>query len=318
MTTFADATMPAAAFARQHDQAKPNGEVKSRPIVAVSSTALLTMEMPPRKVFMSPWVAAQSISMLYAYRGTGKTFFLMSVALSLASGTPFLGWHVPEPRRVAYIEGELPGFMLKERFKLLGTHDNLTVVNPELQPDLFLPHLAAEATQQAFEPIIAANDVVMLDSLATLAPCSFDKDSEVWASLQPWFLSIRRRGKALVFAHHTNRAGTQRGISAREDVLDFVIKLEGLSEDRSCHFALTYEKTRQFEPGADPGKIFQPFEAQLVNGQWTTKAEDTGQLMTVADLTLEGKPIRKIAEITGLAKTTVNRLQKQARARGIL
>jgi putative DNA primase/helicase len=169
-----------------------------------------------------------------------------------------------------------------------------------------------------FDPIVAANDVLILDSLATLAPCSFDKDSENWAHLQPWFLSIRRRGKALVFAHHTNRAGTQRGISAREDVLDFVIKLEKDGDDRRCRFTVSYDKTRQFDRNADPQKLFAPFDAELSNGEWTATAHDTSQLLAVADLTLEGKPIRKIAEITGLPKTTVNRLQKQARSKGIL
>jgi putative DNA primase/helicase len=289
------------------------------PITAIPSTDLLNMKIPPREIYLSPWIAAQSISMVFANRGTGKTFFLMSTALALASGSSFLGWTTTAPRKVAYIEGELPLASLQDRCRMLGSHPNLTIVNPELQPDLYLPHLSTEAAQQLFDPIVTAHDVLILDSLATLAPCSFDKDSENWAHLQPWFLSIRRRGKALTFAHHTNRAGTQRGISAREDVLDFVLKLEKASEDdRRCHFTVSYEKTRQFDPTADANKLFATFDAELCNGEWRTTAHDTSQLLAVADLTLEGKPIRKIADITGLPKTTVNRLQKQARAKGIL
>jgi putative DNA primase/helicase len=294
---------------------KPNGAAKGG-IVGISSTDLLNLQLPPRTILMSPWMAAQSISMVFAGRGTGKTFFFMSAGLALASGTPFLGWQVPKPLRVLLVEGELPGFMLQERFRLLGTHPNLTVVNPELQPDMFLPHLATEKAQQELNPWIDDHDVVLLDSLATLAACAFDKDSETWASLQPWFLSIRRRGKALAFGHHTNRAGSQRGVSSREDVLDFMLKLENLSEDddRRCHFRVSFEKTRQLDPAAT-GKEFEPFEALLSDGVWTVRAEDKGPMMAVIDLTLEGKTVRQIAEITGLAKTMVNRLQQQARER---
>jgi hypothetical protein len=297
---------------------KPNEPAQTKAIKAVALPDLLKMDIPPRPIFLDPWIAAQSISMVFAHRGTGKTFFLMSTALSLASGSSFLGWTAPAPRKVAYIEGELPVVLIQDRWRMLGSHPNLTIVNPELQPDLYLPHLAAEETQQLFEPIVAANDVLILDSLATLAPCSVDRDSENWANLQPWFLSIRRRGKALIFAHHTNRGGTQRGISAREDVLDFILRLEGLGEDHRCHFTLTYEKTRQFDRNADPKKLFETFDAELCDGEWVRRTHDASQLLAVADLTLEGKTIRKIADELGLPRTTVNRLQKQARAKGIL
>ena len=82
---------------------------------------------------------------------------------------------------------------------------------------------------------------------------------------------------------------------------------------------MSYEKTRQFDRTADPEKLFAPFDAELCNGEWVRHVHDPSQLLAVVDLTLEGKSIRKIAEFTpGLPKTTVNRLQKQARAKGKL
>jgi putative DNA primase/helicase len=300
-------------------QGKPNGSADSRaPIVGMLSTSLLTMQIPLREIYLSPWIAAQSISMVFASRGTGKTFFLLSTALALASGTPFLGWEVTRPLKVLYVEGELPLASLQDRCRVLGVHENLTIINPELQPDLYLPHLATEQAQALFDPIIAEHDVTILDSLSTLAPCSFEKDSDNWVQLQPWFLSIRRRGKALIFAHHTNRAGTQRGISNREDVLDFVIKLDRDGEDKRCHFRLNFTKTRQFDPNADADKLFATLDVELNNGEWTARPEDKSMIMAVADLTLDGKAIRKIAEELKIPKSTVNRLQKEARTRGIL
>jgi len=104
----------------------------ANPITAIASNDLLSMQIPPREIFLSPWIAAQSISMVFANRGTGKTFLLMSTALALASGTSFLGWSATAPRKVAYVEGELPLASLQDRCRMLGSHPNLTIVNPEL------------------------------------------------------------------------------------------------------------------------------------------------------------------------------------------
>jgi hypothetical protein len=312
------ASTSAAQFLKAHHKPNGGGNDQANPIVGIKSTELLNIDIPPREIFLAPWIAAQSLAMVFANRGTGKTWLMLSTGLALARGSDFLSWTASRPCKVAYVEGELPLALLQSRLRMLGAHENLTLINPELQPDLFLPHLASEQAQNLFEPIIVAHEVILLDSLATLAPTSLDTDSTTWASLQPWLLSIRRRGKAAVFAHHTNRAGTQRGVSNREDVLDFVLKLENVSEDRCCRFKITFEKTRQFDQRVDPSASFAPLEAELRDGKWVSNPEDQSQLMLVVDLTLENKPIRKIADITGLPKTIVNRLQKEARARGIL
>ena len=80
----------------------------TKAIAAIPSPDLVEMQIPPRQIFLAPWIAAQSISMVFATRGTGKTFFLMSTAAALASGSTFLGWPASAPRKVAYVEGELP------------------------------------------------------------------------------------------------------------------------------------------------------------------------------------------------------------------
>jgi RecA-family ATPase len=53
--------------------------------------------------------------MLYAPRGIGKTLLGLSMGLAVASGGPLLRWSVPNPRRVLYIDGEMPLACLQER-----------------------------------------------------------------------------------------------------------------------------------------------------------------------------------------------------------
>jgi hypothetical protein len=95
-----------------------------------------------------------------------------------------------------------------------------------------------------------------------------------------------------------------------------VIKLGRPTDATSAdgaRFIVTFEKARGVL-----GKIGEPFEAMLADGIWTMTEDDRDQLDVVVDLTLDRKSIRKIAEITGLPKTRVNRLQKIARERGML
>ena len=63
----------------------------------------LLRELPPREVLMSPWLLSQSLNMVYAWRGVGKTHFSMNVAYAVASGGSMFGrWQADKPCRLAY------------------------------------------------------------------------------------------------------------------------------------------------------------------------------------------------------------------------
>ncbi len=52
---------------------------------------------------MSPWLLSQSLNMVYAWRGVGKTHFSMNVAYAVASGGSMFGrWQADKPCRLAY------------------------------------------------------------------------------------------------------------------------------------------------------------------------------------------------------------------------
>ena len=64
---------------------------------------------------MSPWLRKQHLAMVYAKRGVGKTHFALGVAYAVAAGAKFLSWQAEKPRKVLYIDGEMPGPAMKER-----------------------------------------------------------------------------------------------------------------------------------------------------------------------------------------------------------
>jgi RecA-family ATPase len=54
--------------------------------------------------------------MLYAGRGTGKTFVSVGMSHAVVTGLPFLRWKAPKPRRVLHIDGEMAAVELRSRF----------------------------------------------------------------------------------------------------------------------------------------------------------------------------------------------------------
>ncbi len=92
---------------------------KSEPLKVVDAHTFLGLNLPVRETLLSPWLLAQSLSMIYARRGTGKTMLALSLSYALASGADVLGWQAPKPRKVLYIDGEMLAAPLQER---LGGH----------------------------------------------------------------------------------------------------------------------------------------------------------------------------------------------------
>jgi putative DNA primase/helicase len=82
---------------------------------AISSVEFMDIVFPPREFIIEPWLETASLAMVYAKRGVGKTRFMMSVAYAIARGQSFLDWNIAQPRRVLYVDGELPGTLLQQR-----------------------------------------------------------------------------------------------------------------------------------------------------------------------------------------------------------
>mgnify|MGYP001586493662 CR=1 FL=1 len=63
------------------------GESDASRIVVVSLMDFVTREIPPRERILAPWLLTQSLNMVYAWRGIGKTHVALGIAYATASGT---------------------------------------------------------------------------------------------------------------------------------------------------------------------------------------------------------------------------------------
>jgi putative DNA primase/helicase len=273
---------------------------------------LLKTEFPPRSHMLAPWLPDKGSAMIYGTRGIGKTWIALGVAHVISSGGEFLCWRAPRPRRVLYIDGEMPAATLQERYAAVVAasrrdvpRENFRLLAADVQQD-GLPDLADPDAQRFYEPAIKDAELVIVDNLSTIARGLRENEADAFGPVQSWLLALRAADRSVLLVHHAGKGGGQRGTSRKEDVLDTVISLSrptGCSASEGARFELRFTKNRGFW-----GLDAEPFEARYADGQWTTAAivaEDSDEAL--AALRADGFSVRQIAERTGVSKSEVQR-----------
>jgi hypothetical protein len=278
----------------------------------LTADELLTTEFPPRNLLMDPWLPEKGLTMIHALRGVGKTWVALGTANAVASGGEFLRWKAPSPKRVLYIDGEMPMSLLKDRFaRVVGEAKtevpgpNFRLVAADYQPD-GLPDLADPDAQQFYADVVADADLIVLDNYSTLAHGLKENEADSFAPIQGWLLAQRAAGRSVLAVHHSGKGGAQRGTSRKEDTLDTVISLthpSGYSAAEGARFEVRFTKNRGFW-----GTDAEPFEARFAEGKWTTSeiAADESDI-EIKTLRAEGRTVREIEKLTGMSRSTVSR-----------
>jgi hypothetical protein len=298
----------------------------TKTLTAITLSDFLAMEIAPQEAILEPWLNSKSLNMLHAKRGVGKTYMGLSIAYAVASGTAYLKWKAPKPRKVVYLDGEMSSFSLQSRLKAISeatpceSHllQNLRIFTPDLQ-DGPIPDLADQQWHVAVRDFIEDAELVIVDNLSCLARSGGpENDADSWNVLADWALKLRREGVAVLFMHHSGKSGQQRGTSRKEDILNVVINLKHPAEyspEMGATFEVHFEKGRELF-----GENSKPFIAKLVSKEavhlWeVTDMEDSNYDQVIIKSNLGLSPGDIAAEL-GLSKTTISRHQKRAREEG--
>lgn len=309
-----------------------SGDVSSIPLVAAQRHAgiqaitvadFLKRPIPPRALILDPVLPEQGLAMLFAQRGIGKTHVALSMGYAIASGGSFLRWRAPRPRQVLFVDGEMPASAMQARIAAIvaGAAQQppdpkyFRLITPDLLPiDVAIPNIAKRAGQEMIDGAMEDADVLILDNLSALARGLRENEADDWFPIQEWLLSLRRAGKSVVIIHHAGRAGSPRGTSKREDVLDTMISLrrpDGYSSEEGARFIVELTKARGVH-----GLEARPFEARLetIDGaaKWTARDIEDEQEARVMTLSEDGMSVREIATETGIPKSTVHRIVRRA------
>jgi putative DNA primase/helicase len=287
----------------------------------------LARPFPPREMTLGPILPQQGVAMLYAPRGCGKTHVALGMGYTVATGTAFLEWKAPKPRKTVYIDGEMPAVVMQERIAAIVAASQTEPPDPGffriMTPDLFdgpIPNLGTPEGQFAIDQAIEDAEFVIFDNLSALVRGARENEADGWQVVQDYLLLLRRRGVTVLMVHHAGKGGNQRGTSRREDVLDTVIALRRPADyeaSQGARFEVHIEKGRDIV-----GDDAKAFEAQLEVKDnaaiWTTRAVEDAELQRIVDLkNNEDMSVRDIAEATGMPKSSVQRRLNKAKALGL-
>jgi len=286
----------------------------------------LSREFPPRVSLLNPWLPTQGLAMVYAPRGIGKTFFSLGVAYAVSSGGCFLRWSAPEPQGVLFIDGEMPGVVLKERLARMVVSCNeepqapFRIVTPDLQENGMID-LARAEDQAELSNHLKDISLIIIDNLSTLVRTGRENDAEGWLPIQAWALAQRAAGRSVLFVHHSGKGGSQRGTSRREDVLDTVINLRhpgDYSPDKGALFEVHFAKARGIY-----GEDTKPFVAKLCKDstgrqEWNIQDLEQSTAEKVATLLNDGIPQKEIPEMLAISKGAVSKAKKRAQTLGLI
>lgn len=295
--------------------------------VMVGVDGLMSARFPPRERLLSPWLLSQSLSMIYAPRGIGKTHVALGISYALASGGQFLGWTADKPVRVAYLDGEMPGADLRERVSRIAEAADkvaepgfLQFMTPDLQPNGIMPNLYTALGQDDIVDAVGDARVVIVDNISALVRGGKENEGESWQPVAEWALSMRSSGRSVLFIHHAGKGGQQRGTSKREDLLDTVIALRRPTDytpDQGARFEVHFEKARALY-----GEDVAPIEAAMIDGpdgkqEWTLRSAADGlddSLVEMMELGLsQGEAARELGVHRSTVIRTLKRLQEDGR-----
>lgn len=273
-----------------------------------------------REYILEPIMPVKGLAMVYAPRGLGKSWVALTMAYAIATGRiAFDRWTAPRARIVLYLDGEMSMEMIQERLNAVAAgfgdpepSSNLKLCCADDQ-DTPIPSLATSEGQDLIRSLLGGAEVLVVDNLATLATGASENSTEGWASLQNFFLDLRRKGHSVLIVHHSGKNGDQRGSSAREDVLDTSITLkrsEGHNSKDGVRAEVHLTKTRGFA-----GRDAEPFEIRLLCedgvARWECRQDEDDRIRKIRPHLETEMSYRDIEEATGIPKSTVERLAKK-------
>lgn len=291
---------------------------------AITWRDFMALKIAPRKALLAPWLMEASINMVFADRGVGKTYFSLGCASALATGKSFLKYEAEEPISVLYLDGEMQAQLMQQRLaSFMGDEmAKFMLVTPDFQPTGEMPDLGTSGGMKAIDDLIEKTDpkVIFVDNLSTFIRTGNENEGESWLPVQNWAVKHRSKGRALVFVHHTNKEGKQRGSHRKEDVMDTVINLKRpddyLSGQEGARFVVHFTKNRCLpaEDIKDIEAVLKPLES---GSEWSWQYSESGYELA-AKLLKSGFSQNEVAEELGVTKGTISKWKQKAREARLL
>ena len=250
--------------------------------------------MPPSDRLLGDLLTTTSRLFLVSRTGLGKTMLGFAIACGIASGRGFLHWQSGRPARVLYVDGEMPGELIKSRsidaLRRAGMPPppgNLLIYSRDTEEEFakqfptlgMMPPLNTEAGHNfvlALIDAIGGVDIVIFDNVMSLV--AGDHREEVpWNETLPLVGKLTARRIGQIWLDHTgHNTERQYGSSTKAWRFDAVGVMTPLPDDqRGRHevaFTLSFEypgKARRRTP--DNWQDFETCTIRLKDDRWTSE-----------------------------------------------
>lgn len=207
-----------------------------------------------RPYVLAPVIAEETITLMYARTGIGKTWLALSLAAAVAHGTVLFGeWRANAPGKVLYVDSEMTSQTLQTR---IGVVSRMTFGGKRLARKHHSNFLSISRNRSASDiekfkkevtEYVASEGVklVVLDNLTAFT--QHNDSAKAWEETHAWIDTLRELKCAILVVHHENRAGGQRGTSATTNAVDNVLHLVDPKAPKKSG------KDGSAEPAADGG-----------------------------------------------------------------
>ena len=276
---------------------------------------------------VAPWLYPQDTVVIGAFRGTGKSYFGLEMFIALTSGTPAFGaWPVAEPRSVALYDLENPGYITKERLRLLraGRPAKAEAMLYSTDARGRNIELSDPIQQDRFLDVCQRQEVVIVDNISAGYHAGPENDAQTWVALSDLMLKLRCAGKTAIFMYQSGKSKeTTRGSSRLEDVVSIVLMLQsppGWDQDQGLKVTTRFTKARGVF-GADTPRVTISLKTTPWSANWevvrTTAETEEMVEAAMTDLKAQGLATTNaaVAERTHLSKRTVAGYAMRIRAR---
>ena len=108
-TSYGAMTEAAERLAVMVDNADPYEPPKkiSQEDIIMSASDFVSLDIPEKEEYLTPWLKGNSIGLGSGWRGIGKSFFAMGILNAISNGEPFGPWECKKAVPCLYLDGEM-------------------------------------------------------------------------------------------------------------------------------------------------------------------------------------------------------------------
>jgi putative DNA primase/helicase len=195
---------------------------------------LLQKEIKERDMLLGYLIQSQMIVNFTAPSGICKSWLAMYLCVAMATGGTGLGLKAPKPRKIVYLDAEMPEIdaqtrmgcfasgLVGELLKLFEANFSIMNIDGVGQE---LPDLTSLLAQRIVSHYCKDVDVLVIDNFISVFTETDDKDDIKMKQFTNWLRELRKSGLTIITINHTTKEGKRLGSVILDTYNDLTIDI---------------------------------------------------------------------------------------------